>query len=55
MTPVLQVSDTRKLFLVLAGALAVAFTVEALTASPASAGIIPNPIDECAYPLATIQ
>jgi hypothetical protein len=42
---VLQVSDTRKLFLVLGGALAVAFTVEALTASPASAGIIPNPID----------
>ena len=45
MTPVLQVSDTRKRFLVLAGALAVAFAVEALTASPASAGIIPNPID----------
>jgi hypothetical protein len=42
---VLQVSDTRKLFLVLAGALAVAFMVNALTASPASAGIIPNPID----------
>jgi hypothetical protein len=42
---VLQVSDTRKLFLVLAAALAVAFTVEALTASPASAGIVPNPID----------
>jgi hypothetical protein len=44
-TPVLQVSDTRKLFLVLAGALAVAFMVQALTASPASAGLIPNPID----------
>ena len=40
-----HVSDTRKLFLVLAGALALAFMVQALTASPASAGVIPNPID----------
>ena len=40
-----QVSDTRKLVLVFAGALAVTFIVETLTASTASAGIVPNPID----------
>src|ERR687895_273591 len=40
-----QISDTHKLVLVFAGALAVTITLEALTASTASAGIVPNPID----------